>query len=79
MSKHGFWFTFLAVFAGIWIYSRYKKTGTISGVLAFGNLTIKPAEASVFNGPDVDPVTGAYVPPNAQAGTSSFPVQPVGG
>jgi len=78
MSKKSFWWTFGAVLLGIWLYSRYKKTGTITGVLTFGDLTIKPAEATVFNGPDVDPITGAYLAPGAMPGTSSFPVQPIG-
>lgn len=72
-----FWLTFGAVLVGIWLYSRYKKTGTITGVLTLGSLSIKPTEGNTFYGPDVDPVTGAYLGPGAQPGTSSFPSQPV--
>lgn len=79
-----FWWTFGAVLVGIFLYSRYKmgKTGpnpTVTGTVTFGDMTIKPSTDSVFYGPFLDPVTGAYLGPGAQPGTSSFPVQPVGG
>lgn len=82
MGKTFLW-TFVAVLGGIWLYSRWRsagaKTTTPSGQIIYGDLTVTPAKDGVFYGPFVDPVTGSFLGPGAQPGTSSFPVQPVGG
>lgn len=79
-----FWWTFGAVLVGIWLYNRYKMAkvqpgGTVTGTITYGDLTVKPATDGVFYGPYLDPVTGAYLGPGAQPGTSSYPTQPIGG
>ncbi len=82
--KNTFVWTFVAVLAGIWLYNRYKAAKlapnpNVTGTISYGDLTVKPAEGAVFYGPFLDPVTGAYLGPGAQPGTSSYPVQPIGG
>ena len=74
-----FVWTFIAVAVGIYIFTKWTAAKAVGGVLTFGPISIKPSEANVFSGPDIDPVTGAYLAPGAQAGTVGNPVQPIGG
>lgn len=55
----------IAVMLGIYIYRRMKdrpKSGTAN-------------TSDRFEGPDVDPLTGAYLPPGALPGTVEFSAQ----
>jgi hypothetical protein len=57
----------LAVMIGIWAYrkiqaSKLKKTGVST-------------TGDQFEGPDVDPKTGAYLGPGVSSGTVEFPAQ----
>lgn len=64
-----FFWTMVAVVAGIWVYSKFGKTASKTAkrtVAALGGL---------FNGPDVDPTTGGYLAPDAKVGTVEFPAQ----
>lgn len=73
-----FIWTFLFVAVGVYLYGKLTKAGTSpGGILTLGPLSIKPAESNIYQGPDVDPQTGGYLPPGAQPGTVSFPVQSV--
>jgi hypothetical protein len=56
----------IAVAIGIWLYRRSKMT---TGKVGTGSTSDK------FNGPDVDPQTGAYLPPGALPGTVEFSAQ----
>jgi len=78
--------TVLAVLGGIWIYSRFvgRRPRMLSYVDPQTGKTVTVAEGTVdvdkngdvhFEGPDVDNLTGAYLPPGAQPGTVQFPVQ----
>ncbi len=58
-----FLWTFVAVFAGIWVYSRWTAKG-------------KPMPGAstsygAYAGPEIDPLTGNYNPPGYGAGTVS--------
>lgn len=55
----------IAVFVGIVIYRKLTTKGPVKA--GTGN--------DLFNGPDVDPVTGAYLPPAAKEGTVEFSAQ----
>ncbi len=72
-----FVWTFLAVVVGIYIFRKWTQTAAVGGTLTFGPISIKPAEANVFQGPDIDPQTGAFLPPGNQPGTVGNPVQPI--
>jgi hypothetical protein len=65
-----FVWTFIAVFGGIWVFTKLsaaKKAAAAS----------KPVQAPVtFEGPDVDPTSGAYVPEGNAAGTVAFASAP---
>lgn len=71
-----FW-TAVVVAIGVYVWGRLTKAGSVGGTITFGPISIKAAESATFQGPDIDPVTGAYLAPGAQPGTSSFPVQPI--
>jgi hypothetical protein len=62
----------VAVFLGIW---AYNKLGTKTITQPSSNVNTNAQGAIVFSGPDVDPRTGAYVGPGAQAGTVEFSAQ----
>lgn len=72
-----FVWTAVVVAIGIYIFTRLTKATVSGGVITFGPISIKPSESNVFQGPDIDPVTGAYLAPGAQAGTVGNPVQPI--
>lgn len=55
----------IAVFAGIWLYRKMVAAPKKAG----------GAGAGTFSGPDVDPDTGAYLPPGAQPATVEFSAQ----
>jgi hypothetical protein len=63
-----FFWTMLAVVAGIFVYSKVagKKSPVKRVVTALGGL---------FEGPDIDNKTGAYVAADARPGTVEFPAQ----
>jgi hypothetical protein len=71
-----FLWTFALVAGGIWLYTKLTGKRPISGQITFGSLTISSPQAP-FNGPDVDPLTGAYTGPNAAPGTVNFSAQGV--
>lgn len=72
-----FFWTMLAVVAGIFVYSQvtsrkrlFSKNNPAPGTQykdMLGNIQ--------FAGPDVDTVTGGYLPPDAKPGTVEFPAQ----
>ena len=68
-----FFWTMLAVVAGIYVYSRVagKKPFTPARGTTYKDGT----GATEFAGPDVDPKTGGYLPPDAKVGTVEFPAQ----
>jgi hypothetical protein len=71
-NQKAFVWTFLAVVAGIYLYSRYKsKKPDPTGTVTIGEMTIKSKIEGPFYGPAIDPLTGAYLPPGNQAGTVS--------
>lgn len=72
-----FVWTAVVVVLGIYIFNRWTKAAASGGTITFGPISIKPSESNVFQGPDVDPLTGAYLAPGAQAGTVGNPVQPI--
>lgn len=51
----------IAVVLGIWVYRKLMKSGKVGSKST-------PQDA-LFEGPDVDPQTGAYLGPNARPGT----------
>ncbi len=55
----------LAVFVGIWVYRKLAAKKASTGA----------APNDHFEGPDVDPVTGGYLGPNAREGTVEFSAQ----
>jgi hypothetical protein len=61
----------VAVFLGIWVYSRITAKRPVN---TFTD-TVNPN--GYFYGPDVDPITGAYKQPGAQVGTVGFTSAPV--
>jgi hypothetical protein len=65
----------IAVGLGIWVYRRFQASKVATADAkgqSPGAVSLSPAP---FNGPDVDPKTGAYLPPSAQAGTVEFSAQ----
>jgi hypothetical protein len=72
-----FFWTMLAVVAGIFVYSRVTaKTMPFSRKNPAPGTTYKDGTgATEFAGPDVDVRTGAYLPPDAKVGTVEFPAQ----
>ena len=63
-----FFWTVVAVVAGIFVYSRFaSKTKTSKRTAG--------ALGGLFEGPDIDPTTGAYKLPDARPGTVEFPAQ----
>jgi len=64
-----FFWTMVAVVAGIWVYSRFAMKGK-----PMGKRTITALDG-LFQGPDIDASTGAYNPPDARPGTVQFPAQ----
>ena len=72
-----FVWTFIIVAVGIYAYNRWKQVGAVGGTITIGPISINPAASNTFFGPDVDPKTGDYLIPGAQAGTVSNPVAPV--
>ena len=81
-SHSTFLWTFLAVAAGIWLWSKWSRAKVTGGTITFGPLTITPAatnveESAPFYGPAADPVTGAYNGPGAKTGTVAFSSQSV--
>ncbi len=58
----------IAVFLGIYIYRRLAKP-------VAGKKTTNLTVSDLFEGPDVDPKTGAYLPAGAQPGTVEFSAQ----
>lgn len=62
-----FFWTMVAVVAGIWVYSKVAKPMKSKG--------IRGALGGLFEGPDVDNTTGGYLPPDARPGTVEFPAQ----
>ena len=71
-----FLWTFAIVVGGIWLYTKLTGKRPITGTVTFGSLTITSPQAP-FAGPDVDPLTGAYLAPGATPGTVNFPAQNV--
>lgn len=71
-----FLWTFAIVAGGIWLYTKLTGKAPITGSITLGTLTISSPQAQ-FYGPDVDPITGAYLAPNATPGTVNFPSQGV--
>ena len=70
-----FLWTFALVAGGIWLYTKLTgKRAPIGGTVTFGSLTISSQQAN-FSGPDVDPITGAYLAPGAAPGTTNFTEQ----
>ena len=72
-----FVWTFILVALAIYAFNKLTQAKVVGGTVTFGPISVKPAEGSVFQGPDVDPVTGAYLPPGVQSGTVGNPVQPI--
>lgn len=72
-----FFWTMVAVVAGIWVYSKVTaKKGLFSRSNPAPGTTYKDGTgATEFAGPDVDPKTGGYLPPDAKVGTVEFPAQ----
>ena len=72
-----FFWTMVAVVAGIWVYSRMStKKSMFSKTNPAPGTTYKDAKGSTeFAGPDVDTITGAYTPPDFRPGTVEFPAQ----
>lgn len=60
----GFLWTFAAVFAGIWLYSRFAR----------GKLTVATIPTKgMYEGPMIDPLTGMSTVPGNGAGTVGNP------
>jgi hypothetical protein len=72
-----FFWTMLAVVAGIFVYSRItSKKPLLSKKNPAAGTTYKDGTgATEFAGPDVDVKTGGYLPPDAGVGTVEFPAQ----
>lgn len=71
-----FVWTMLAVAVGILVYAQLTGRKIVVGPLAIGPLGTVPAEqASVYYGPEIDPITGAWTGPGAKAGTVQFNAQ----
>ena len=73
-----FFWTMLAVVAGIYVYTRVgnsKKLAFSRGNPAPGTTYKDKMGVTEFAGPDIDTITGAYLAPDAQAGTVEFPAQ----
>ncbi len=70
-----FGFTLVAVLVGIWVWSKLSKPAPGNN----GKITDSNGTALPFQGPEIDPVTGAYLPPSAQPGTVSFPQDGING
>ena len=72
-----FFWTMLAVVAGIYVYSRVSaKKPLFSRKNPAPGTTYKDGTgATEFAGPDVDPKTGAYLAPDGKVGTVEFPAQ----
>lgn len=62
-----FIWTFVAVFVGIYAFTKLaaNKAATNKGGVTTGT-------QGIFEGPDIDPKTGAYLPPGSAAGTVGF-------
>jgi hypothetical protein len=71
-----FLWTFALVAGGIWLYTKLTGKRPISGQVIIGPMSISSAQAP-FAGPDIDPLTGAYLAPNAAPGTVNFSAQGV--
>jgi hypothetical protein len=72
-----FFWTMVAVVAGIFVYTQVtKKKLPFSRNNPAPGTTYKDALGNtLFAGPDVDTQTGAYLPPDAKAGTVEFSAQ----
>jgi len=68
--------TAVAVFVGIWAWSKFAKTTTPPKTIQ-PNMTT-PVDSGVFYGPNTDPVTGAYLPAGATPGAYPYSTQPPG-
>ncbi len=64
-----FVWTFIAVFGGIWIFTKLSAAKKVSAA-------VKSSPPATFEGPDVDPTSGAYLPAGNAAGTVSFASSP---
>lgn len=64
-----FFWTMVAVVAGIWVYSKVSAKGGAAAK------RVRTALGGLFEGPDVDNKTGGYLPPDARPGTVQFPAQ----
>jgi hypothetical protein len=70
-----FGFTLVAVLVGIWVWSKLSKPASarVSGSSSTTDNSLP------FQGPEIDPQTGAYLPPDAKSGTVSFPQDGING
>lgn len=71
-----FFWTMVAVVAGIYVYSRISsKKPLLSRRNPAEGTVYKDSDGIRYAGPDVDAKTGAYAPPDARLGTVEFPAQ----
>lgn len=70
-----FVWTFLAVVVGIFAWSKLaaRKLPATKGA---GNGA--PVDTGMFFGPNIDPLTGAYLEPGATPGTVAYNQAPIG-
>lgn len=68
--------TAVLVFGGIWLWARL--TGKTAAAKPNTTSTVVPVDSGVFFGPEIDPKTGAYLPPGATVGSVGYQTQPVG-
>ncbi len=75
MGRYFFW-TFVAVLAGIFAWSRLAPKLNAPKNTRPNNTV--PVDTGYFFGPNVDPATGAYLEPGATGGTIGYPNAPIG-
>jgi len=66
-----FIWTFVAVFVGIYAFTKLSAAKKAAASGAATNTS-----AAAFEGPDVDPVSGAYLPPGNAVGTVQMASSP---
>jgi hypothetical protein len=65
-----FVWTFIAVFGGIWVFTKLSAAKKAAAAT-------NPVQApTTFIGPDIDPTSGAYLPPGNAPGTVAFASAP---
>jgi len=69
-----FLWTFVAVFVGIYAFTKLSAKKVAASQAMSGTAPID--SLGVYAGPEIDPKTGAFLPPGSGAGTVSFASSP---